>query len=215
MPPRERVDTATVIARAVEIVDRDGVEALSFRRLASECGVTAMALYRHVRDKDELLDRVVEHVLERAADTPAGPGSWREKLVDFFTSARLFFLDHPGIAAVCMQRPTPVPAVARIYERVLESLAAGGITGPDAVYAFDTLLMYMFGSVLWEIPRSDIERERLLRLVLTQPGDTPQLISHASQLAHRDPADYYQRGLATILDGIEHSRRRTTARART
>lgn len=206
LPPAERLDTATVISRAVAIVDRDGVSALSFRRLAGECAVTPMALYRHVRDKDDLLDRVVEHVLGDFVNHPPTAGGWREQLIALFTAARRMFLDHPGIAAICMQRPTPVAAVARIYERVLAALAEGGITDPDAVYAFDTLLMFMFGSVLWEIPRSDIERERLIRLALTDPAHTPQLIAHATQLTHRDPAVYYEKGLATILDGLETCR---------
>ncbi|HEX3831746.1 MAG TPA: TetR/AcrR family transcriptional regulator C-terminal domain-containing protein [Solirubrobacteraceae bacterium] len=206
MPPPERIDTATVIARAVSIVDRDGVDALSFRRLAGECGVTAMALYRHVRDKDELLDRVVEQVLGEFVIGPPATGRWREQLTEFFLQARRMFLDHPGIAAICMQRPTPVTAVGQIYERVLEGLTQGGITGQDAVYAFDTLLMFMFGSVLWELPRSELERERLLRLALAEPADTPQLIAHATELAHRNAADYYEQGLATILDGLETRR---------
>lgn len=213
MPPSERVDTATVIATAVAIVDREGVSALSFRRLANECGVTAMALYRHVRDKNDLLDRVVEHVLGDFVSRPPAAGNWREELMEFFADARRMFLDHPGIAAICMQRPTPVTAVGRIYERVLDALSHGGISGQDAVYAFDTLLMFMFGSVLWEIPRSKVERERLLRLALARPDDTPQLIAHAAELARRNPADYFQQGLATILDGLERRRNASNERA--
>jgi TetR/AcrR family transcriptional regulator, tetracycline repressor protein len=206
MSSPERIDTATVIGRAVSIVDRDGVDALSFRRLASECGVTAMALYRHVRDKDDLLDRVVEQVLGEFVIGPTASGSWREQLTEFFSQARSMFLDHPGIAAICMQRPTPVTAVGRIYERALDGLSQGRITGQDAVYAFDTLLMFMFGSVLWEIPRSEIERERLLRLALADPAKTPQLVAHATELTHRDATAYFQAGLATILDGLQARR---------
>jgi AcrR family transcriptional regulator len=165
-----------------------------------------MALYRHVHDKDDLLDRVVEQVLGDFVIGPPATGSWREQLTEFFSRARAMFLDHPGIAAICMQRPTPVAAVSRIYERVLEGLARGGITGQDAVYAFDTLLMFMFGSVLWEIPRSEIERERLLRHALAEPEHSPQLVAHATELAHRNALDYFREGLATILDGLETRR---------
>ena len=168
-----------------------------------------MALYRHVHDKDDLLDRVVEQVLGEFVPGPPTMGSWREQLTEFFSRARAMFLDHPGIAAICMQRPTPVTAVGRIYERVLDGLAQGGITGQEAVYAFDTLLMFMFGSVLWEIPRSEIERERLLRLALAEPANTPQLVAHATELTHRHATDYFLQGLATILDGLETRRNAT------
>ena len=203
MPRAERLDTATVVARAVAIVDGDGVSSLTFRRLAAECGVTPMALYRHVRDKDDLLDRVVDDVLGSFADRPPATGDWRARVTADFTEARRVFLRHPGIAEICMQRPTPVAAVARIYDRVLAALADGDITGVAAVHGFDTLMMFMFGSVLWEIPRTDVERERLVRVALEQPDRTPQLVQQAAELARRDADVYFVEGVQTILDGIE------------
>ena len=112
-------------------------------------------------------------------------------------------MSHPGIAEICMQRPTPVAAVARIYDRVLAALADGGVEGAAAVHALDTLMMFMLGSVLWEIPRSDVERARLVRVALQEPERTPQLIQQAAELARRDPDVYFAEGLQVILYGIE------------
>jgi hypothetical protein len=104
-------------------------------------------------------------------------------------------------------RPTPVVGVARFYARVLAALAEGGFTGTDAVHAFDTLLMFMFGSVLWEIPRTTTDiRERLVAVAIGDEAAT-QIVELASELSQRDPTEYFEAGLNTILDGLRASPR--------
>src|ERR1700741_4335807 len=173
-PGRKRgeVTTDDVVAAAIEILDREGVDAVTIRRVAEACGLSPMGLYRHVRDKDDLLDRVVNAVLGPGLRDLDASGSWDQQVADLFRHLRRLNLDHPGIAALCVLRPTPVIGVARFYARVLAALAEGGFTGADAVHAFDTLLMFMFGSVLWEIPRTtDVRvRERLPALFVGGEG---------------------------------------------
>jgi len=103
--------------------------------------------------------------------------------------------------------PTPVIGVARFYARMLAALAEGGFTGTEAVHAFDTLLMFTFGSVLWEIPRTtDVRvRERLIPIALGDEAAT-QIIERANELSQRDPTEYFEAGLSTILDGLRASR---------
>ena len=64
-------------------------------------------------------------------------------------------------------------------------------------------MMFMLGSVLWEISRSHVERARLVRVTLQEPERTPQLIQQAAELARRDPDVYFAEGLQVILYGIE------------
>lgn len=71
------------------------------------------------------------------------------------------------------------------------------------MYAFDTLLMFLFGSVLWQIPRSDIERERLIRVAVAHPERTPRLVQNAGELGQRDPEQYFEHGIQTIIAGME------------
>src|SRR3984893_12519749 len=172
-PGRRRggVTVDDVVAAAIDIVDREGVDGLTIRRVAEACGLSPMGLYRHVRDKDDLLDRVVDAVvgpgLQDLQDLQAS-GPWDRQVADLFRNLRRLLLDHPGVAALCVLRPTPVIGVARFYARMLAALAEGGFTGTDAVHAFDTLLMFTFGSVLWEIPRTtDVRvRERLIPIAI-------------------------------------------------
>jgi AcrR family transcriptional regulator len=196
-----------VVAAAIDIVDREGVDALTIRRVAEACGLSAMGVYRHVRDKDDLLDRAVDAVLGPGLQDLQASGSWDQQVAGLFRYLRRLFLDHPGVAVLCVLRPTPVVGVARFYARMLAALAEGGFTGTDAVHAFDTLLMFMFGSVLWEIPRTTDTRERLVAVSIGDEGAT-QIIERANELSQREPTEYFEAGLSTILDGLRASRRR-------
>jgi AcrR family transcriptional regulator len=210
-PPGRRpggVTTDDVVAAAIDIVDRDGVDALTIRRVAEACGLSPMGIYRHVRDKDDLLNRVVDAVVGPGLQDLQATGSWDQQVADLFRYLRRLFLDHPGVAVLCVLRPTPVIGVARFYARILAALAEGGFTGTDAVHAFDTVLMFMFGSVLWEIPRTTTDpRERLVAIAIGDEAST-QIIERANELSRRDPTEYFEAGLSTILDGLRASRRR-------
>lgn len=189
------------MAAAIGIVDRDGVDALTIRRVAEACGLSPMGVYRYVRDKDELLDRVVDAVVGPGLETLEVSGPWDHQLAELFRYARQLNLDHPGVAVLCVLRPTPVVGVARFYDRVLAALADGGFPAADAVHAFDTLLMFMFGSVLWEIPRNPTIRERLVTVALGDETAT-HVVARANELSRRDATAYFEAGLQTILDGL-------------
>ena len=195
-----------MVAAAIDIVDREGVDALTIRRVADACGLSPMGLYRHVRDKDDLLDRVVDAVVGPGLRDLQASGSWDQQVADLFRYLRRLLLDHPGVAVLCVLRPTPVVGVARFYARILGALAEGGFSGPDAVHAFDTLLMFTFGSVLWEIPRTTTDvRKRLVAVAIGDEAAT-QIIERANELSQRDPTEYFEAGLKTILDGLRASR---------
>ena len=203
--PRKRTATEDVVAAAVAIADREGVEALTIRAVAAAIGLTPMAIYRHVRDKDELLDRVVDAVASGIGDVEA-TGTWREKVVALLRGCREVLLAHPGVASLAVSRPTPVPGVARFFDRVIEAFEEGGFDGVEAVRALDTTLMFVFGSVLWQIPRSHTERERLIGAAVADPHHNRHIVEHGAELARRDPDEYFEHGLQTILTGLEARR---------
>src|SRR5205085_12136367 len=86
LPSRRRLSITSdqVLATAVGIVSSEGAAALSIRRLADACGLTPMAIYRHVRDKDDLLDRVVEQVVGAGLPAHWPEGEWTERVRNLF-----------------------------------------------------------------------------------------------------------------------------------
>ncbi len=72
--------------------------------------------------------------------------------------------------------------------------------------ALDTTLMFVFGSVLWQIPRSHTERERLIGVAVADLHQNRHIVEHAAELARRDPDEYFEHGLQTILTGLEARR---------
>src|SRR5262245_5229220 len=97
--PRGRQASTTVeavVGAAIAVLSEEGSEAVTMRRLAEELGLSPMGLYRYVRDKDELLDRIVDTVLRKVDLDVAG--QWRERLTVITLRARRVLLEHPGVA---------------------------------------------------------------------------------------------------------------------
>lgn len=163
-----------------------------------------MAVYRHFRDKDELLDGVVAAVLADLGKQEL-TGSWREQIVELMWSARATLLDHPGIAALCVHRPTPVPGLGHFYDRAIAALEAGGYSGRQAVLGFDPLLMFLLGSVLWETPRTGTERRSLLPMTAMAVPEAPDNLAEVETVGRRDPGEYFAFGVGLLLDGLERA----------
>ncbi|GLY95272.1 TetR/AcrR family transcriptional regulator [Actinoplanes sp. NBRC 103695] len=114
-----------VLAAAVELVDAEGVGALTMRRLATEVEVEAMSLYHHLHGKEALLDGVVETVLAeipRTADTP----DWRQTLRRQFLAARQVMLRHPWAPGLLASRRSIPVAVLGYYDRMVGVLLEAG-----------------------------------------------------------------------------------------
>jgi AcrR family transcriptional regulator len=116
-----------VLEAAVGLADRIGIDALSMRKLAQELGVEAMSLYTHVRNKDDLLNGVVEAVL---AEIPIAPGGadWRTSLRRTVMAARGVLLRHPWAPRLIATRTEPGPAMLRYFDTVIGMLRGGGFT---------------------------------------------------------------------------------------
>jgi AcrR family transcriptional regulator len=204
---RGRIGREQIVERAVVLADRGGIDALTIRRLAEACGLSPMGLYRHIRDRSELLDLVVERVL---VEIPAPPsrGSWQTRARRLFEGMRSVSLAHPGVVALGVQRATPVRAMARFTEHALAIMEQAGFAGDEAMMAYDAMLMFTIGSVLWQTPRTGAEREGLLQSAT--PSQMPHLFAHATVLGRRDPDAYFEYGFAALLAGLDERRKRRT-----
>ena len=207
-----KITRDVVLATALEIIDRDGAEGLSMRRLAAALNRDPMILYRHAPNKAALLDGVVEMVLAQLKVDPADP-DWAAQLRAIARDYRRLALAHPHVVPLLVTRPlaTPLalrpPGTLRPLEDVLTLLTRAGFSGPDALHVYRALFGFLYGHVLnelQELVEKPEETDDLLRLGLHRLpiGDFPLLRGLASVLASYDGAAELERGLEILLAGL-------------
>jgi AcrR family transcriptional regulator len=125
--PRVPLSRQRVLGAAVALADDGGVDALSMRRLAQELGVVPMALYKHVSNKDELLDGMVDVVVGEIDPPPSGT-DWKTAIRQRVLSARSALLRHPWASRVIESRTSPTPRVVEYMDSVIGIFRAGGFS---------------------------------------------------------------------------------------
>ncbi len=208
----DKITREVVLAAALQIIDRDGADALSMRRLAAALGRDPMIIYRHAPNKAALLDGVTETVLARLHVDPADP-DWAAQLRTVARNYRALALAHPHVVPLLVTRPLATPialrplGTLRPLEDILTLLTRAGFTGPDALHIYRALFGFLHGHILDElqelIEKPD-ETDDLLRLGLHRLpiGDFPLLRSLAPTLATYNGATELERGLDILLTGL-------------
>ncbi len=216
-PRRERLTRHRVIGAAVALADRDGIGALSMRNLAESLGVVPMAIYKHVANKEELLDGMVDVVFAEAA-FPVD-GGWKAAMRRRAISMRDALARHAW-AIGRMESGVPGPANLRHHNATMGCLRGARFSFPTAVHAYSVMDSYIYGFALQEknLP-ADIPAEaetRVRRVEQEHPSSAeeyPYLMDLAVELA-KSGYDYtteFETGLDLILDGIERIRGREAA----
>jgi AcrR family transcriptional regulator len=143
--PRRPLSVDLLVSTAVAMIDRDGLDGFSMRRLGQELGVDPMACYRHVPSKDALLDAVVEKVL--AEVVPPDAGDPLDMVADGWRSFRQTMLEHPCVFPLVANRHVGTAGAVRPIETMLEMLTAAGLDAEQALHAFLVLLAYTTGAL--------------------------------------------------------------------
>jgi AcrR family transcriptional regulator len=146
-----------ILCAALKLIDREGLDALSMRKLGATLGVEGMALYRHVGNKERLLEGVVEVLLEELELPPAGSASWADAWLALARSYRRLARSHPG--AFRLLALSPLSTAAR-FERAKAPVAIlrdAGFDEQRAQLAFRTLLSYADGYLLRELADGDTD----------------------------------------------------------
>ncbi|TFC92221.1 TetR/AcrR family transcriptional regulator [Cryobacterium sp. TMT3-29-2] len=143
VPRRARLNRERVLEAAVTLADEIGIDALSMRRLAQEVGVVPMALYKHVADKEDLLDGMVE-VIIREIDPPVLDSCWRDAIRHRVLSARSALHHHRWARQAIESRSKPTPSVLEYQDSFAGIFLAGGFT-PDLAHH----VMHALGGRMW------------------------------------------------------------------
>ena len=217
---RKPLSRELVLATAVALVDSDGIQALTMRRLAAELGVEAMSLYYHLPAKEALLDGVVETVLAEIGTavmklTP-GDGNWRTTLRQQFLAARGVMLRHPWMPALLVSRRSIPTSVFAYYDGILATMVGAGFS-----YRIAHRALHAFGSMPLGFA------QEIFNPAASEGGDTTEedMAAMAAALPHltamvaaemHDAADpvlgwcdsqvEFEFTLDLLLDGLEHLR---------
>src|SRR6476620_1601632 len=206
---------SVILQTALVIVDRDGVDGLSMRRLSDALGRDPVMLYRHVPNKAAVLDGVAEIVLAQLLVDNTDP-DWAGQLRTVAHAFRQLALAHPNVVPLLVTRPlaTPLgqrpPGMLRPLEDVLALLTCAGFSGDDALHIYRVLFGFLYGHILHEL-QEVIERpeetDHVLRLGLHRFAITefPLLRALAPALASYDGAAELDRFLDLLLPGLTAS----------
>jgi AcrR family transcriptional regulator len=210
--PRTTLNRDRVLEAAVALADEHGLDGFSMRRLAQELGVVPMALYKHVANRDELLDGMVELVFSEI-EAPSSELDWRTAMRRRAQSARAALKRHPWANGL-MEIRGPGPENLRNHNAVMGCLREAGFSFETAIHAYSVQDAYIYGFALqeqtlgFETPQSAGKAAQRRARAIGGFAEYPYL----AEIAERLPATGYDTdieftwGLDLILDGLERLR---------
>jgi AcrR family transcriptional regulator len=209
---RARLTKSAVVDRALQLADSVGLEALTIRKLATELGVTPMALYWHFRSKEELLTGLVERVWAEIDLEVDRSAPWPDQLRTLFESLLAVLRAHPAASKLLLEFNKQTEASLRPTELTLEILRGAGFDPEHAAgiarYALWNGIMLASsapGSEWLSLEeRVEGQRKKQITFAMLPPDDYPQLVECAvAMTSSEDPEFHYQLGVDLFIAGVE------------
>jgi TetR/AcrR family transcriptional regulator, tetracycline repressor protein len=200
---RRRLSRRRILEAAVRIVDSEGLEALSMRRLGAELGVEAMSLYNYVPNKEALLDGMVELLLGELEVPPESEG-WESRVREAYRAFRRLAHEHPNVFPLLVVRPPDTMDGVWLVEEFLKTLREAGFDPETALYAFRALSSFASGYAMAEIRGFAMEPAggRLGASTLA-PGEFPHIHELDDRLEAVDHDAEFEFGLDLIIAGLK------------
>ena len=220
-PRRIPLSKDRVLRAAVALADKEGIESLSMRRLAEELGVVPMALYKHVANKDQLLDGLIDVVVGEI-DPPISGADWKSAIRNRILSARRALLRHPWASQVIESRTNPTPLVMKYMDSMIGMFMAGGFS-LDLTHH----VMHAMGSRLLGFSQelfndsATMDPQVLAAMQRQLAGVYPNIVNLAMAVYHDegsvvgpgcDDQFEFEFALDLLLDGLERLRKREMTR---
>jgi AcrR family transcriptional regulator len=211
--PRVPLSAERILQTAVALADEGGVESISMRKIAEELDVVPMALYRHVANKDEMLDGMVDAVVAEI-DAPETGIDWKPAMRRRILSARRMLLRHPWAAQVLESRTEPTPAVIGYFDEMIGLFLSGGFSVElthHALHAMGSRLLGFTQELFDDTPDVDPEVEKAIYEAMADAY--PNIAQMVAIVMHDDDSRVGDRGcddqfefefaLDLMLDGLE------------
>ncbi|MEV5888670.1 TetR/AcrR family transcriptional regulator [Nonomuraea fuscirosea] len=208
--PWGSLERAQILDAAIELARREGVEALTIRRLAAEVGASRMALYRHVSDKDMLLDLVADAVAARQViPDEALRGPWEERLRHLAHSMRKVLRAYPGLIDRAMGRAVTGPGGLRIADTIADILLEAGLDDKAAARFFLIFVDMVFGRVQREVHGDPTAPERNAELFVAAESSqgTDRLRTLLPSLRQVMPEEIFDVELDIVIGAIRAAAR--------
>ncbi|MGC9494980.1 TetR/AcrR family transcriptional regulator [Streptomyces sp. WG7] len=216
--PKPGLTLERIVETAVEVADRDGLGAVSMRRIATELGTGTMSLYRYVPGKGELIDLMLDRV-QRPSENPGdlgglGDGDWRTALEELGRATLALYRRHTWLLEVNQSRPILGPSALDGLEKVLTRIKPMGLTDPELVSAIIMIDGYVVGAARTQVHGEEAERSSGLTDAQFWQAQEPALekamasgrypvLASLSDDTFGTGFDHFEFGLQRILDGLE------------
>ncbi|WP_026926585.1 TetR/AcrR family transcriptional regulator [Granulicoccus phenolivorans] len=212
MPTDAPLSRTRIIQTAIALADRIGLAEMSMRRLGDELGVSAMALYRHLANRDELITAMVDTAIEPPPATalPEVTAPWRDRLRARILVSRARMLEHPWLPDAIRDQRTASPAALRYLDELIAILIDGGLPPPvvhNGMHALSTR-MWGFTIEVFPTPALPAEQPALDRSLAEYAAAYPAMIAMATQVHHDGGCDAdaeFAFALDILLAGIERA----------
>ena len=209
---RAKLSRDRIVQAALGVMDQEGLEAVSMRRVAREVGVEAMSLYHHVADKDDLLDGVCARIMTgfRIPDEDDRP--WSERVRHGAREWRRVLKSHPNVVALFAERSKPLTEVSalRPMEYALSLIMESGADEREAVQVFNVMGGYIMGFVMMETGHMftagalDATHPDPVATAPTFPAaQLPCIAAALPHLATCDPDEQFELGLELLVSGLQ------------
>ena len=195
---------ARIVGATIDLIEREGADGLSMRRVAAELGVAVMSLYNHVPNKAALLDAVAAEILGgmEVADDPAM--YWTERARALIRAYRKIAHDYPRCVTLVLTRNIESSSGMRPVEHALAVAAEAGFDGGTAVRIMRALLAYAIGTQMREVRAAKmLDYQDARNLDHLDPAEFPHVVAFQRELLTHDPEADFEFGLDLLIDALD------------
>jgi AcrR family transcriptional regulator len=213
---KKPITVEAIIGTAFGIVENEGYQALTMRRVAAALETGPSSLYAHVVNKEDLDELLIGHLCAAIQLPEPDPATWRQQIIGVCTQLRDQYLRYPGISRAAFAAAPSNLDTLRVSEGMLAILLAGGIVPQAAAWAVDALLLYVNAYSLeislaeQQRSRSDgswvVSRDELLRRYAALPATFPHTKRYAAEITAGAGHDRFDFTIGLMIDGLHGAR---------
>jgi AcrR family transcriptional regulator len=204
MPRPRSLSPEAIAAAALAVIDRDGLDALSMRSVATELDMGTMSLYRYITDRQDMERWLVDLIFRTVDPYVPERASWQQQVTELVGRVRTAIAAHPAAVPLLLIHHQTSPSAWRWLEAVLGALTQAGFTGQHRVLAYRFLQAYVIGAVQIEA-LGPLSGEPTIALAALSPAAYPLLVETAQHASAVTPEQEFGQGLALLLEGLAAS----------